>query len=580
MTKGIGYIVESFVAILTLFTFAVGIQGVAQPQDWSSYRLRVEAQDMTEVTRSTSGLEMLERGETGTVRTFARHVSGGDLVVSGVVDIPVQEFSVGMPVLPDQQQVDDLRPVQAGDRCNNELDEIERDSGTQVLRPKGPDDDLHRGRLYVADTDPRIAAGGNGATDYDTLYVDNGTTCQFSPSEGPFYVDNYFRYSNGSAGAHFQFKNVTGSSGNRDLLYHNASQVLRLRAPTRRSMNGVETSVSFDTLKLSKASLPDYNLLVFRRDDSIQLLDNEKSRLEAFADRDGSLLLLMDLRSSDFASSSFLSSTQLDYVSDMSTSISGPPSFSGGEASRETKTFMKGVGGSISGVSLSPGGTVSSAPLQGTPEHPLVAYLDAYDRDGWNATDFSMSPNSSVVAGAPESSCYDDPDALTAGSFELPTTGGGTTTYDVINVELGASDSFCSNNDARALAIDFDSDGSFELSDGEGLFVEGDTVSSAGRDYNPFIPDSSTAQLLFSGSTDVEVVNYVESYRGSSLGRAGYEEKYSPADRKLLSAVVYQLLPENSVFGKADSAASLNALSGTNQSFYMPYTANLRWHRK
>lgn len=575
--KGVGYTVEAFIASLTLFVFVVGGQTSVDTQDWSSYRLQVEAQDLTEVMETTGGIDILERGETGTVRTLARHASGGNLAVSGAVDIPVQEFTVGFPILNGQRQADLLTDNLP--RCRGRLDEIDSDPAADILRPQSGD--RNGARLYIADTDPRVVGGGNGVVDYDTLYVDNNTECQFTPSEGPFYLDNYFNYSNGSVGTPFQFKNVTGASGDEELVYHDASQVLRLRSLTSRDMNGVETSVSFDTINISKASLPDYQLLVFRKDDSLTMLDNEENRLEAFAERGGSLLLLMDLQDDDFDPGEFLYSTDLSWISDMSYTLAGDPSFSTARSSRSTEIFMSGIGGDINSVSLNPEGAVSSAPDEGTAPQPLVAYQNSYDGDDWNVTDWSMSRvDPADVSGEPRSACYSNGRAngnLTEGDFSLVSPGGATVSRQVINAELGSSESFCKGNDVRALMVDFDADGAYESSEGEGPFVEGDRVTRAGRSYTPVIPDNSTAQLEFAGNTDVEVVNYIDSYYKGRLGRAAYRQSYSSPERKLVVALMYQLLPENSVFGSGDSSASLEVVSSTNESFYMPYTANLRW---
>lgn len=578
VSKGVGYIIESFVAILTLFVFAIGAQGVAQPQDWSSYELRTEAQDLTEMTQTAGGLDALERGEVGTVRTFARHVSGDNLAVSGTVDIPIQEFSVAFPIRPDQKQVDNLEPLQPGDRCHNRLREINKDSGTDILRPE---DDLYDARLYVADTDPRFAGGGNGVTDYDTVYVDNKTACQFSPSEGPFYIDDYFNYSNGTAGASFQFKNASGSSGSRKLTYHNASQVLRLRQPTRKPMNGVDTSVSFDTINVTEESLPDYQLIVFRRDNSLADLDDEQARLRAFADRGGSLLLLMDLDAADF-SNDLLSSSDLKYISGMSTTTRGDIEFSDSSSSRGLRQFFKGVSGASSLPRLEPAGKISSTAGDGTTEQPLLSYENTYERDDWNASDFDMSDAVSDPGGAPKSDCYSPPPpsgSLTEGSLQFP--GGGSTQYDILNAELGDS-SVCGTVDSvRGLMIDFDTDGSFEPQEGEGPFVDGDTLEWQGRRYTPnfFGPDDKHAELVFNGSTSQEAINYIPSYREGRLAATGYRTSYAPETRDLLAATIYQLLPENSVFGTGGSSASLEVLSSTNQSFYMPYAADLRWRR-
>jgi hypothetical protein len=578
--SGVAYLIESFIAVLLLFVFGIGAQSTSQPQDWSSYALQVEAQDLTEVTEETGGLDILERGETGTLRTFVEQVSGGDLAVSGSVDIPVSSFSVAFPVLPDQQQVDPL--IDLG-RCGGRLDEIDNKSGN-ILRP---DQDRFEARLYIADTDPRSSVGGNDELDYDTLYVDNGTECQFTPSEGPFYVDDYFNYTNSSAGKSFQFKDVLDTSSGQKLVYHNASQVLRFRNLTETRLNGVKTSVSFDVVNFSDASLSDYQLLVFRRDRSLTELigdspgDDSRTRIDAFTDRGGSLLLMMDLEDSDFDSGSFLSSTDLDWV-DMSKQSLGSLdlSFTDSSASQRTNDFLLGLNEDPDAVTLDPRGTVSSDAAQGILEEPLLAYQDAYEGNDWDVSTSSMNPvDPDNVDGEPESECYSTgpAESLTEGSLSLPNSAGSTNSEDVISVELGSDSGFCNSNDVRALMIDLDDDGQYESDEGEGPFVEGDTVVRAGREYRPVLPDASTVQLDYTGSTDLEAVNYLGSHDEGELARMAYQESYSPPNRRLAVALMYKLLPENSAFGTSESAASLSVLSSTNQSFYMPYTADLRW---
>ena len=590
MRSGVAYIIESFIAVLLLFVFAIGAQSTSQPQDWSSYALQVEAQDLTEVTEETGGLDMLERGETGTLRTFAERVSGGDLAVSGSVDIPVSSFSVAFPVLPDQRQVDQLKQL---NRCGGRLDEIDNDSGN-ILRGE----DRFEARLYIADTDPRSSVDGNNELDYDTLYVDNGTQCQFTPSEGPFYIDDYFNYTNSSAGKSFQFKDVLDDTEDPNLdvtedpklVYHNASQVLRFRNLTETRLNGVKTSVSFDVINFSDASLSDYQLLVFRRNRSLTKLigdspsDNSRTRIDAFTDRGGSLLLMMDLEESDLGSG-FLSSTDLDWV-DMSNQPPGSLdlNFTDSSASQRTSDFLLGLNGDPDAVTLDPQGTVSSDAAQGILEEPLLTYQDAYESNDWNVSTSSMSPEDpDNVDGEPESECYSagsSSDSLTQGSLSLPNSAGTTNSEDVISAELGSDSGFCNNNDVRALMIDYDGDDQFESDEGEGPFVEGDTLVRAGREYRPVLPDASTVQLVYTGSTDLEAVNYLGSHDEGELARMAYQEPYSPPNRRLAVALIYKLLPENSAFGTSESAASLSVLSSTNQSFYMPYTADLRWGRR
>ncbi|MFB6147707.1 MAG: hypothetical protein ABEJ66_02375, partial [Candidatus Nanohaloarchaea archaeon] len=136
MRKGVGYTIEAFIAVLVLFIFALGSLGSPAGQNWNRFQSQVAARDISYVMQATGNMEsFLERGETGSIQTMASTLSGGRMDVAGDIQgLPIGERKVGFHIL--NSQVNSTTPAATvdDDRCyeNDDLEEIE--SGEPVLR--------------------------------------------------------------------------------------------------------------------------------------------------------------------------------------------------------------------------------------------------------------------------------------------------------------------------------------------------------------------------------------------------------------------------------------------------------------
>jgi len=178
-------------------------------------------------TDRRSKLYFEKRQHTGSLETAVSTITEDELAVSGTVEnLPLNDASIGFTSTNhaglQERHTDPIRDVVNGDRCYGDLEEIEQQTGTSIKRTEDPGD--HDGVvLYLADTDPQVSGGTNSEIDYDTLYVDNQTRCQFSASEGPFYNDEFFRWNTSVSGAYeyYDLKNIDGDSN--QLTYYNAT---------------------------------------------------------------------------------------------------------------------------------------------------------------------------------------------------------------------------------------------------------------------------------------------------------------------------------------------------------------------
>lgn len=200
--KGLGYSIEVIAAIFVLLTFAAGSFSVPPNQDWRDYQRQIAAQDLTYTLENTGHLpSFLEHADTGSIQTAMTTISDRDMAVSGTVhNLPILESRIGFNTLPKRRFYQPLKSI-SGDRCEGDVEEIAPKSEYQVMTsdPSGALESSHGVRLYFADTDPKVSGGWDGSRNYDSVWVDNGTQCQFGAAEGPYYLDQFFFWGNGSA---------------------------------------------------------------------------------------------------------------------------------------------------------------------------------------------------------------------------------------------------------------------------------------------------------------------------------------------------------------------------------------------
>ncbi|MFB6204618.1 MAG: hypothetical protein ABEJ75_03155 [Candidatus Nanohaloarchaea archaeon] len=584
--KGIGYSIEAIAAMFILLAFAAtAFQIPSAAQDWRDYQRQIAAHDLGYTLQRTGHLSsFMKRGDTGALRTSVVAISSRELKVSGTVsNLPILETQIGYHTLPDKRFTQPLYGMSGGS-CEGGLEEIKSKSEAPVLRTASSDTltDLHEVKLYFADTDPKHSGGGfDGTVNYDSVWVDNGTACQFSAAEGPHYLHDFFFWGNstGPGETHFyDFKSINGNA--RQFTVYRADQVIRMRETMRKGVNGVDTDTTFDTFRFSGKDITVYDLVVFRRAQSLDNIQNHRTELENFMEK-GSVLLAMNPSQSQ-VTSGFIADTGLKWVD---LGYSSPPggsiAFTETPLSSEVETYFVGQKGDNSAVTLSPGAKISSSPGPQFTTREVMVYSPAgrYDTDEWNATNMNMNPTNTRPPGAPDTYCGE----WATGSFSFPTG-----TYDMVNTHLGTSASAC-NKLNYGINIDRNGDGDYGDID-EGPFLNGEVFTVEGRRYRlktyptrPGCDDGLTcAEMVYAGAERVEVVNFrttFSGFDGTRLARVPYEPSYSQADRRLVASIIYWLRGDQKTFsGRGEPVAISTSIAGSIKNItYMPYQLHLRW---
>ncbi len=131
------------------------------------------------------------------------------------------------------------------------------------------------------------------------------------------------------------------------------------------------------------------------------------------------------------------------------------------------------------------------------------------------------------------------------------------------------------------MRIDRNGDGDTADS-GEGVFVNGDPVEIAGKDYR-VKNYTQGVEFVYAGENKVELVNYRTSFPGTAdqrLARMGYSNSYSSEQLSLVASNIHWLAGTKKEFGSGeDNLVSTVAVDSVNEEVYMPYRFNLRWSR-
>lgn len=582
--------IEGFVAALTVFIFAFGQTPADPSQDWATFQNQLTANDLSYTLEKTGDLNtILKKQHTGSLETAVSSMTEEQLEISGTIDnLPLNDATIGFTSTNynglQERHTDSIRDVQSGDQCSGDLEEIEQQSGTSIKRTEDPGN--HDGVvLYFADTDPQVSGGTNSDVDYDTLYVDNQTRCQFSASEGPIYIDEFFQWNTSAPGdyEHYDFKSIDG--GSNQFTYYNATLPLNLRNRMNQPINGIETTQNVDTFNLATTDINTYDLVVIRREEAIEYLNanpDEEQKIKDFLG-DKPVLIIANLSKST-TENGFISDTGLKWIDLSYSSQPDNYQFSYSSISRKVETYFQGSNGDILTLDLPPGGKVSSSNRDAlTQEEPLLYARDGdYVTNPWNATNYSMEQvDPDIINGKPESACYNSgpSSALTQGTFSFPDNNSDSDVdYDVINVQMGKTSSDC--DVVRALSIDLDDDGVY-TEDGEGPFFAGEKIVIESKTYTVDAGASDSAEFVFTGNSNPEIVNYRSSFKdfqGDQLARVAYMDSYPDNSMKLVSSTVYWLLGDTTEFGQEeDSSISTTVLGSINQNTYMPYKVSLRW---
>jgi hypothetical protein len=577
--KGAGYSMEAIVAVATVIIFVLGGLSVPDNQNWAQFRSQVSADDLTYALQESGYLNhAMSEGEVGSVQTAVSSITERNIEVSGLVsNLPIAENSVAFYTNLSDRHTQGLEPVNGG--CEGDLEEIASRSEEPVLRTDGTGRaGVHSSEvLYVADLDP-AQVGGNNQQDYDSLWVDNGTECQFSSEEGPYYLDNIFRWEDES----YDLESIDGSD--QEMRLFSATQAVRFRRSLNEPVNSVETFVNIDAVNFAELDQNSYNVAVLRSESAVEQVDSgNQDVMESFMET-GSLLVLANLTSSSFDPGDFMARSGFRYVN-----VSYADGYSGGETggffpsnrdSQDTQTYFAGLGGEGSSLSVVPPGVISNtqSTVQSSPAI-LRSPTETYNFSAWNRTNSSMETvDPSAVEGEPESACYStSSEALTRGTLEFPDG----KEYSFINANLATSAGDCSTQD-RGIKLDIDGDGYED----EPTLLNNQILEVANRRYAVDVnyggDPAREVGFTFVGDRAVELVSRRKSfpeYDGNKIAVSGYEDVYEGQDRKLMASVIHWLRGDEVRFtGLAPpSGVSTGTYSGIQNRTYMPYELNLRW---
>ncbi|MFB6203350.1 MAG: hypothetical protein ABEK01_02560 [Candidatus Nanohaloarchaea archaeon] len=255
-------------------------------------------------------------------------------------------------------------------------------------------------------------------------------------------------------------------------------------------------------------------------------------------------------------------------------------SYSSLEASDQVNTYTVGQGYSYRNLSLVPAGKVSSNMSRFFHSRNVIAYtpLQRYRLDQWNATNMGLSWTSNPPPGAPPSECNE----YKEGVIDFPADGRSTGVY-ILSAHLGNC-----FRDVWGIKVDTDGDGSLQDQETK---LNGDRLVVRGKRYNVNIYITGSCNggcidLGYNGSERVEVVNYRTSFRGfqgERLARVSYENPYEPADRRLVSSLIYWLSGQQygfeSGYTGAQQVSSTKIFGALDKNVFMPYRIELRWQK-
>ncbi len=574
--KGLSYSLEVIISALIIISFTYGIFQVPQGNDWGQYRSQIEAQDLTQ-TMHKSGIatSLISRGETGSLQTAITTVSDSGKEVSGsVTNIPIGEVEIGYNTVDSQQFTPALEEVSAvGGTCDGDLED-DIDTEQPILRTEslGVGGDNYDVRLYIADTESQF----DESVDYNTIWVDNGTQCQFEADEGPYYLEDNFKWGDSNKTGHprdyFQVKDISAS----ELTLYQSTLPTQIHEQMSEPVNSLRPEVEIDVVDIRDEEM-NHDLFVFRDPEALNVIDGgERAELEDYM-RDNPVVMMMDLSETQFDSSNFMQDTGLQWLDvGFNGGYSGDEtdiSFTNSDRSRNIETLLEGMEGDRSNIQLPPAGPITSN-TSGTitEDNPAVEGAALLDTTDWSDQVDGMNPVS--AAGDPQPNCGDRYE----GTVNLPSGN-----YEIQNTEVGAAGR-CPTN-AWAVNIDLPD----VSSPGIGPYLQGERTTIKRREYtiitnsgDPSCDIGECVEIRFSGNSNVEVVNYRESFEGfdgERLALTGKKTSYNEDELELLGSLMFSMYDSEVVFEGRDDPTSIstNVIASVDNTTYMPYQLRLRW---
>lgn len=572
--KGAGYFIEGIVAILVLLIFVAGsYASLSQERSWVEFEREVAAGDLTYTLKQTGHLDrFVERGETGAVRGVSSSLTSYDTSISGTVSgIPTGTHLVG--VYTDRDGTDtvtdeSLTDVDSDDRCYGDLSEIRPDEGNVVrTSSSGPIEQLHGIRLYFADADP--GRTGTDQLDYDSVWVDNKTNCQFTRSEGPYRLNDFISLNDNA----YNFYSIDSDGSSGQVVLQNSEVSYELK----RDFSELESAtVNVRRFNFSN-DLSQYDVLVFKDRDNLGDVNSFESELLSYMEN-GKVIFAMSLSQNDF-DSGFLSRTGMRWMDLPLNSGSGEEMFGTGERGQDAENYYTQLGFTPEDVSIDPEGKIASGNERYTRDTQILATAEqVYDRSSWNSYTSSLSPTGSAPAGVPESDCSDP---YRAGSMSFTEGTSGSEDLEVYNVKLSGDgcSSFQYGVGIDKTGNDGDPDGDMDER-GEGIILNEGLVTVNQRIYQVEIMAHDEVRFNYVGDQRPEIFSHVhdlETRSSEGFGRfPSVDGSSSQAEFGLLSSVVFTMLDHENSFGPEEASTVSTTAAGRTEDGDV-FKLNLRW---
>ncbi|MFB6245028.1 MAG: hypothetical protein ABEJ03_01645 [Candidatus Nanohaloarchaea archaeon] len=580
--KGAGYLIEGMVSVMVLLIFVSGALNTLSEESSQTTGIqeKITSSDATYVLKKTEKIDrFVERGETGSIRAVSSALTGERFDVSGSVKgSPTGRYFVGVFVEDDGGSSDSDGADQVRDwslnsnlpECNGDLEEINSES--QILRYE-PSGGSSADTLYFADADSTDTGSG---TDYDTLWVDNGTQCQFLASEGPHRLGDFVKVAVEEGGTvydrHYQLEAIrTSGSGGTAVMYRSP-----LTHELKKRFSRLDSaSIQMDRFNFSE-TLSDYDLLIFKDRKNLNEINNHQDKLLRYT-RFGKTIFAME-KNNIQQSGTFLSRTGMETPDMSSRTRSGDHSivFGTSELSQEIERYYGSLGPveAIDGSELNP--IVSGQRFYS--RNTVIAHdsKHLFDRDDWNVTVNASDTTNTDTApeGVPTTDC-DDAYMRARKEFRED---GGYEPLTIYSTKLSGTTADC--DDTRfGISIDKNDDGDF-TDPGEEEILEGERTVVNGRRYYANISSHDSFELLYNGEPRKEVFSHTSSFETQNTAGFGFAPGLSfPEDRKVrfLAAASYAML-EGKSFGPGESSSVTTTAVGRTAG-NITYRVNLRWLR-
>jgi len=589
--KGQMHVIDAIAAVMVLLFFSVTNFGSGVSNDWTSFENEIGTQDLSYTMQNTGYIkEFVKSGETGSLESALTSVSERSLRVSGEIQGIAPNLHIGMYTRPSQVQNANVEEVESGDRCYGELQELQDRSSAPILKTvagAGNMESQHDGiRLYMGDFNN--ADDTLSELEYDALWIDTGTECEFSRPSNPVMIDETFEWGNSNSEI-FEFKgaDVDTTIWEGTITLAEGEQLQRFEETMDKPVKGVDNKVKIDTFTFNQ-NLEEYDFFIFRDQNTLSRIENDYKDRAANLIQDKPVLFLTDLDSSYLEEGDLLYEQgfrwqNLDYENkgstcsrdDPTTISSGcdlPVSFSDAQSSQTVRDHALGLKTDFDQVSLYPSGSIAFKD-EGPLSFEKTMYLENWAHEELSKDRIQKSMSAHTASGRPSTACNN----ATTASFTFPLMDGSTENLDVVNTQLGEA-SYCDQNN-RALYIDIDDDGEYQ-GDDEGPYLNGEQVEINDITYTVRIYSrlesgcglDNCAGFILDENAKLSIFDYNNN---KEVGRASYENRYSEDDRKAIASFIYMMAGSNQLTGTIDED-SLNTNIHGNTGLEA-YEANLGW---